>query len=358
MLNDLDLADLRRLAQCLADLATAGDALQRCGFGPRFDLTPGAPMRITTTAVMPAALNPDLIKLVSTEAAPISVPVPAPVEPPPALGEGTGGDPVSAEPSRTDDDGDPPQVAASSEAKAESGGGPVMAAAMPLAAPVPGSASALASSTLGGMWTEEEEERLIGLVVAGMTHAALPKTEAIRGAALQLDRGFEGTKSRCYGKLKVRLDAAISAAAMAQAQTEIPEAATVDPGQGGAAAGGDDQAAVQPPELLTDFPEAQIVDIAATFERPVQVAPDDLHGADLQLWTYLQEHRPRWPMTVGTDLDLVVALDLGIDVDALKRRFQVLTARLLDSRGHLTIEGGPRLIRLLRRIAKAPAEAA
>lgn len=244
-----------------------------------------------------------------------------------------------------------------------------MAAAMPLAAPVPGSASALASSTLGGMWTEEEEERLIGLVVAGMTHAALPKTEAIRGAALQLDRGFEGTKSRCYGKLKVRLDAAISAAAMAQAQTEIPEAATVDPGQGGAAAGGDEQAAVQPPEPLTVFPEAQIVDIAATFERPVQVAPDDLHGADLQLWTYLQEHRPRWPMTVGTDLDLVVALgrgeklpmiatDLGIDVDALKRRFQVLTARLLDSRGHLTIEGGPRLIRLLRRIAKAPAEAA
>lgn len=59
--NDLDLADLRRLAQCLADLATAGDTLQRCGFGPRFDLTPGAQMRITTTAVMPASLNPELM---------------------------------------------------------------------------------------------------------------------------------------------------------------------------------------------------------------------------------------------------------------------------------------------------------
>lgn len=105
--------------------------------------------------------------------------------------------------------------------------------------------------------------------------------------------------------------------------------------------------------------------------HPEEVAPPDLHGLDLRLWQYLRRNRPRWPLTIGTDLDLVealgrgdklpmIAVDLGIDANKLKDRFQVLTAMILDAKDRPTIDGLQRLVKMLRRIVAdaAPTKAA
>lgn len=291
--------------------------------------------------------------------------------------------------SRSDDDGDPLQVTASPEAEAESGGGAVMAAAIPPAAPAPGSASALAES--GGwakvLWTEAEDDRLVALIVGMVTTQGLTKSAALPLAAAELGRPVAGTEFRANRKLKDRINLAIQAAALRQAQTEtpeIPEAAAGAPGQGDAAAVGGTPAAVQPsPEAARQdapLPQAEVQgesaephggDAPEAVPEPASGAtPADLHGLDLQIWQYLQRHRPRWPLTIGTDLDLVEALgrgeklsviaaDLGIDAAKLKDRFQVLTGMIVDARDRPTIDGMRRLVEVLRRIvADAPSKAA
>ena len=208
-------------------------------------------------------------------------------------------------------------------------------------------------------------EDMVASVTGGMS-----KTKAIEAAAKRIGRSSGATSVRFYAALSTRFTAALSDAAIVQTQTEPPASpapAIATDGQtasgGAAAVGGHNPAAVQPVEMPSDE------EVAASFERPMPLDPDDLHGDDLALWRFLQCHRPKWPMTPGTDLDLIVGLgrgdklpelsaDLGIDTEALKKRYQTLTSRILDTRGNVSIEGGPRLIRLLRRIAKIPAGAA
>jgi hypothetical protein len=253
-LEDLSLDDLRRLSERLASIVSAGAQLESAGLEPRFDLTPAHPMRITLGAVMPPATRPDfptwlMAQPKSTEAAPPSL-VPEPVDAPLVRGEAAEGAPISAEPSRS------AEVAASPgavtvEAQAESGGRSEAAPAP--AAPVPGSASALAGQWQAPMWTAEEDERLIALVVAGVTKEGLTKAAAISEAAVELGRTNAAAKFRCDTKLKDRLKAALAEAALLQAQTEtpaIPEAAKVDLGQGEPAVGGNSSAAVKPNDPL------------------------------------------------------------------------------------------------------------
>lgn len=368
-LNDLSLDELRKLSDQLTSLSVSGFRLEQDGLAPRFDLTPGMPVRITLGAVMPLATRPNFGEwmtgqIESTEAAQPE-PAPEPVEPPPAAGEGAGGEPISAAPSRSDEVVASPKVVAPDEAEAERGGGAVMAAAMPPAAPVPGSASALAAQAIDFRVWDDEQDAVVIDALADAEMSGTLKADALRAVAAKLQRTMRAVEQRSY-RIKHKIKAEVTRRAMAQAQTESPEIPqvvppTVDPGH--PAAGGHSPVA----ETIVPPVEAEV--LAAAFARPVQPEPDDLYGEDRDLWRHLQQNQPRWPHTAGTDLDLCVALgrgeklpmisaDLGIDPEALKQRYAALTRTIRDPKGHVTVDGGPRLIKLLRRIAKSTAEAA
>lgn len=405
-LNDLSLAQLKELADDLASLAKVGQSL--APLNPMFDLTPGQPTRITLDQVMPevSALS-DLDQWRAIEAAIRSSngsPTPSteaaqpelalePVEPPTV--EGQVGGTLSVEPSRPDDAAAPPPAAAEASppplaeaaptvAKADSGGGGQAAEPSP-------AATHERTFTRGPDWTAEEDARLIALVVKAVGLGATKKAAMI-AAAQELGRPDQATQFRCHHKLKARIDAALTAAAMAQAQTEIPspkaarqdespaaevlaEASVPHSGEPPASepepdAGGHDMEPGQR-EAETAVRAAASIEGQLAEAHPEEVAPPDLHGLDLRLWQYLRRNRPRWPLTIGTDLDLVealgrgdklpmIAVDLGIDANKLKDRFQVLTAMILDAKDRPTIDGLQRLVKMLRRIVAdaAPTKAA
>lgn len=403
-LNELTLDELAALGAQIATLITAGKALEAGRLGPVFDLTPGAPISIYTNAIMPAMDEgvsltplaadivrrtttrdlthcdpelsqqlakereefstlmglgssrpehveiPSFLKRESTEAPPTS-PAPEPVDPPSALGEVVGGGLVSAEASRS------AEVAPSAEPEAERGGGTVMAASQAPAAPV-------RMNVKAAPWTALEDSTLIDHVVDAMTKRGMARQTATAEASRSLPgRTEDACIYRGKTTLRSRIDAALTEAAAKQAQTETPEIPPAEVAVASvsrdAAAGGHSPAAVQ--EVTTET-------LAQTFDRAVPDAPD-LHGKDLELWRHLKDHRPRWPMTVGTDLDLVmglsrgeklpmIAADIGIDAAKLKERFAVLSRPIQDGQGRPTIDGMPRLVNLLRMIVKAPAKAA
>lgn len=382
-LNNLSLEQLQQLTQYLAEIEDAGRLLHAAGLEPVFDLTPGAPICIFTNAVTPGApeVEPEVritktrvdvqirdertsfLKPRSTEA-PSDAPDAEPVDPPPAFGEVAGGGPISAEPSRAAEARDVPQDAAKAGASAESGGGPEVAAPETPAAPVPRSASAMAATSQFPLWTKDEDARLVDLIVDGVTNRGLTKKAAAIEASRAIGRPEPGTLYRVNHKLRDLIDAAINVAAMEQAQTETPEIppaedAGASVSRDAAAAGGHSPAAVQ---------EIDASALDAAFERQVDAMPD-LHGEDLRVWQWIAAHRAKWPHTASTDLDLAVALgrgekinlvamDLGIDVRALQDRWNVLSKPIRNSQDKITIDGMPRLITILRRIAKAPAAAA
>lgn len=264
-------------------------------------------------------------------------------------------------------------------AKVESGGGRAMPAATSPAA------THERTFTRGPDWTAEEDARLIDLVVKAVGLGATKKAAMI-AAAQELGRPDQATQFRCHHRLKTRIDAALTAAAMAQAQTEIPASpAPANATDGPTASGGADAVGGHSPAAVQDEPDMEpgqaeaetLVRAAASIEgqlaeaNPEEVAPPALHGLDLRLWQYLRRNRPRWPLTIGTDLDLVealgrgdklpmIAVDLGIDANKLKDRFQVLTAMILDAKDRPTIDGLQRLVKMLRRIVAdaAPTKAA
>lgn len=243
-LNELSLEELKELADDLASLAKVGQSL--APLHPIFDLTPGQPFRITLDQVMPdtwakPSTADQIAKAIeaarkersrpvamtgpfsgttdlpaSTEAAQPE-PAPGPVEPL-AAGDTAGGT-LSAEPSRSGGDAAPPPLAkaAPPEAVADSGGGVAMAAAD--SAPA---ATHERTFTRGPDWTAEEDARLIDLVVKAVGMGATKKAGMI-AAAKELGRPEAATQFRCHHKLKARLDAALTEAAMRQAQTETPE---------------------------------------------------------------------------------------------------------------------------------------
>ncbi|TXH49742.1 MAG: hypothetical protein E6Q97_22115 [Desulfurellales bacterium] len=417
-LNELTLDELAALGAQIATLVTAGKSLEAGRLGPVFDLTPGAPITIYTNAVMPGAADygqpvqfsmevtglddgdetegrriidcagittaevagrianraferdlgidayptpeprrrdlPSFLKRESTEAPSDATDVES-VDPPQALGEVVGGGPVSAEPSRLAEADAVPQDAAEAGAEAESGGGEEVAAPETPAAPEqrqPASA-----------WTKAEDDALIRLIVQGMMGEGLSRSAAIIAAARSIGRPGPGTLWRVAKVIKAQVDAALTAAATKQAQTETPEIPPAEPVGASvsrdAAAGGHSPAEVQ--ELDADT-------LCATFERQVDAMPD-LHGEELRVWQWIAAHRAKWPHTAGTDLDLAVALsrgeklnlialDLGIDKPKLQERWNCLSRPIRNSQDNVTIDGMPRLINILRRIAKAPAAAA
>lgn len=402
-LNELTLDELAALGAQIATLVTAGKSLEAGRLGPVFDLTPGAPITIYTNAVMPGAADydqpvqfsmevtgsepeefkfpgiatihfaekvsdraferdagtdpqdiPSFLKRESTEAPSAATDV-EPVDPPPALGEVVGGGPVSAEPSRPAEADAVPQDAAEAGAEAESGGGEEVAAPETPAAPE--------QRQMASAWTQSEDEALIRLIVEGIVDEGLSRKAAIIAAARSIGRPEPGTLWRVAKVIKAQVDAALTAAATKQAQTETPEIPPAEDAGASvsrdSAADGHSPAAVQ--ELDADT-------LGATFERQVDAMPD-LHGEDLRVWQWIAAHRAKWPHTAGTDLDLAVALgrgeklnlialDLGIDAKDLQVRWDCLSRPIRNGQDKIALDGMPRLIKILRRIAKAPAAAA
>lgn len=373
-LNDLSLAELIDLSEGIDALRAAGEALSKRNIEPRFDLTPGVPVSIMTDVVMPAIGNPpfpyptrpeilraepgSILSFLtpttpSIEAAPdltqsgdVGARPPEPLDAPSITGEGIEGAPISADAgSRSDDVASPPpeapeisqQAAASDEGQAESGGGTVMAAAQPPAAPAPGSASALAASSDRALWTLEEDDRLVALIVEMVTVQGLTKSAALPLAATELGRPVPGTEFRANRKLKDRINGAIFAAATRQAQTETPEAvadrlskAVVD----------------RPAVVIAQGTEATLPpDLDA---RSRKVAID--HGTDLASFTadpvttHLMALTDKGGWTLDRDLELMklsiagwqpneIALQLQMQANAIRPRFDTLTGLHEDATG-------------------------
>lgn len=306
-LSDLSLDDLRGLNDRLTGLVTAGFRLEQGGLAPRFDLTPGMPIRITLGAVMPSVDRPSFGEWVaaqphSTEAA--SQPAdaqadaaadlrqPEPVDAPLALGEVAEGAPVSAEQSA-------PQGAA------ESGGGQAVAAAHPPAAPAPGSASAMAAQAgqWAGAWTDAQDAVVVDAMATAQI-AGTPKADALHLVASKLGRSFKAVEQRAY-RIGGKIRAEAVRRATVQAQTETPEipAATPSLGQGDAAVGGHSPAAVQSADPLT---------------------------------THLRGMTDKGGWSLARDLELMelscegwqpneIALQLTMQANAIKPRFDALT---------------------------------
>ncbi len=376
-LNDLTLEELENLATHLADLAHAGGILTAVQLHPRFHLTPGEPMRITLGKEMPALSAPTPVKTFlahhaddlgrqlaeylttpSIEAAPdltqsgdVGARPPEPLDAPSITGEGIEGAPISADAcSRSDDVASPPpeasppppgepaipQADTSDEGKAESGGGTVMAAAQPPAVPIPGSASALAASSDRTLWTPEEDDRLVALIVEMVTVQGLTKSAALPLAATELGRPVPGTEFRANRKLKDRINGAIFAAATRQAQTETPEArdrlseAVADRPAFVVAQGTE---ATLPPDI-----DARSREVAINHgNHPASFTADPVT-------THLMALTDKGGWTLDRDLELMelsiagwhqneIALQLQMQANAIRPRFDTLTGLHEDASG-------------------------
>lgn len=383
-LNDLTLEALTQLSGTLGQIEDSGRQLAAYGLNPVFDLTPGQPMRITLDAVMPevsalsdrdqfleiqAAMEDSwrrgttrpmhLWPTAPTEAAP---PEPAldPVDAPLVPGEVTEGAPISADAQSSSDDAaappptapeaSPPPLAkaASPEGEAESGGGQVVAAAEPPAAPVPGSASALAASTLNSFgqsaWTEAEDTRLVALVVAGIVGLGLTKTAAMRAAAEELARPEAGTAFRCHTKLKARLADALAAAQAAKAEAEelLAVQRDIERADRPAFIVAHGSEATLPPDLDARSREAAIAHGNLYPAEPVLDRPASFIADPVTAWLMGLTDKGGW--TLDRDLELMelsiagwapneIALQLQMQANAIKPRFDTLTGLYQDDDG-------------------------
>ncbi len=343
-LNDLDLEQLTELAATLEQIADAGRVLAASGLYPRFDLTPGKPARITVPFAMPcaagqvpiqaflAARSVELSRQRDGLAVASDVPTPsteaaqpepalAPVDAPPVAEGPAGGAPEPAAPSRSGAEAAPLPAAADEalspeasapvpEGVADSGGGADMAAPAPPAAPAPTTGTHQASFGQNA-WTEEEDARLISLVVGGMVGLAMGKTAAIRAAARELGRPEQGTAFRCHHKLKGRL-----AAALAEAKAEATA-----------------------PSPLPD-PAAQPAAAPEPETAPKPATTLDKHAAD-PLTAHLMALPEKDGWTLARDLDLMelslagwmpneIGLELKVRADLVKARFDLLTGLHTD----------------------------
>ena len=388
-LNDLSLEDLSALQKTVSVLVLMGRGLEESGLlAPRFDLTPGEAVTITTSFRMPAIESrkvkiewrqyepapideeelPTSIKAVlsendndlppaepgatfrldeppSTEAAP---PEPAlvPVEPPAATD--AGGTP-SAAPGRPGEAASPPPEVADPGGVADSGGGQqVMAVATPPAATHERAFSGVTP------WTPEEDARLIALVVSGVTRLGLTKGSAIKSAAHELGRPERGTIFRCHHKLKDRLNAAIGAAfADRDPPWDEPEPTPIPVGpalatttdgttasDGDAAAGGHSPAAVQD----DDNPYGLNVDKLRRARALLQQADAIRQHEANDLTAHLMALPDKNGWTLQRDLELMelsiegwqpqhIALQLGVQDNQIKPRFDALTGLHQDENG-------------------------
>lgn len=369
-LNDLSLDELTELGKTIALLVVTGGQFERSGFTPTFDLTPGAPTRIILPPMMPKISEPSPVETFlanraeylnremaerfppSTEAAPIPpggavAPfLPEPVDLPPADEGPAGGNPIPSAPEQSvagvpeivtpvsAPQDDPLPVTRAAEG---SGGGQGNGSGSTPPA-------ATHERTFGGaaVWTPEEDARLVDLVASGMVRMGLGKTAAIRAAAAELARPEQGTAFRCHHKLKARIDAAISALAMDQAQTEIPDVAPpapigdepdVEPGQREA------ETAVRAAGSI----DGQLADAADLDAKSRAAAIAHGNGPEVDA---LQKHidatrinKDGW--TLQRDFDLLdlaivgwqvneISLEIGVMAKLIKPRLDVLTGLHTD----------------------------
>jgi hypothetical protein len=245
----------------------------------------------------------------------------------------------------------PPPEAASDEATAERGGGSEVAAPAP-AAPVPGSASALAATSLQVKhWTETEDAQLIGMIVGDVVGHGIPMATAIRTAARWLDRPEQGTAFRCKNKLKARLGTALAAARAAKAEAEallapIPDCADpVEPladleQAGDATVGGHSPAAVQDePDMEPGQRQAETaVRAAASIEGQLAEAIDHIATP---IVAHIMALTTKGGWTLERDLKLMhlsieswqpneIALELKIQASEIRPRFDLLTGLVED----------------------------
>lgn len=124
-------------------------------------------------------------------------------------------------------------------------------------------------------WTEEETAKLVQLVADGIC-AGLPKRDAIRDAALQIDRPFEGAQFRVLNKAKAALAAELarragSAAKAAPTATELPPVPPAACVQDVAAGDG---GAPPPPPNPPVATNALATNAVTTGKKTLQVAPE------------------------------------------------------------------------------------
>jgi len=129
---------------------------------------------------------------------------------------------------------------------------PLMPASPAPQSPPPGSASALAALTI---WTDAEDARLIQITVGAMIMGA-PKAAAIRAAAEELGRPFNGAQSRLYSRLKPAFEVALREAEARKNHAADPIAEPAAPSS--PAAGASDGGAVSSPAPVAPLDPAPL----------------------------------------------------------------------------------------------------
>ena len=179
---------------------------------------------------------------------------------------------------------------------------------------------------LPASWTEEEDHRLVALVVSGIVGLGLTKTAAINAAARELGRPEAGTAFRAHHKLKDRLVKAVAEAVAAKVEAE---ALLTDQDQAGdAAVGGHSPAAVQ------DEPDLD------TKSRLAAIAHGN-HPTASPITAHIMTLPDKGGWTLERDLELMdlsiqgwqpneIALELKIQASQVRPRFDLLTGLVED----------------------------
>jgi hypothetical protein len=243
---------------------------------------------------------------------------------------------------------DQPEQTAAMPAGAEpgaTGGGGAQAAPAPAATP----SATHENHFCGPLWTVDEDQKLVQIVVQTVVIDGESKAEAYRRAHAALSRPLTAINFRARNKLKDRIATALQATSKV-AQDEVPE--TLSPIPAGP------PAPAEPPGKA----EGEGPENARPVAAPEQVAEQDLPtrapvaGGDLTNLSHAQKlvlahlralgNKP--PFDPATDLALVealatgaktpeVAADLGLDTQAVIARFAALTASQRDRDNRLPI---------------------
>lgn len=327
-LNDLSLEELIEMADVAATLCRVGNDLVANGITPTFDLSPGQAVAIRLDAVMPDAPAQKIEWRLANYAhdntpSPEDAqpePAPAPEETPLAAGDTASGAPIPSTteqsaaglpeptpPAASEPQDDPQPVAAVAEG---SGGGAAYGSGS-----IP-PAAAHQDKLLPAIWTDAEDARLIEIVVTRIRIGETKKA-AIAMAASELGRPEAGTAFRAHHKLKARIDAALTAAAMEQAATE-PLEDNPFPVQEGAAGEGTTPSAAQP-------------------LAPVSFAADEVTSHLMALpdkggWTVERDHELMELSIAGWQPN-EIALQLQVQANLVKPRFDALTGLYEDPTG-------------------------